>query len=328
VLDPTDAAPAPSPAAAQPPDPTRRRLAAGVAASVVVAAAGLVVDAVRPDGPPSSPPGAWTLVPHRGLGAWVDVYDWTVELGGDAPAVDEDDIDEMADAGVQTLYLQTSSRRSRARVMEQERLQGLVDRAHERGLHVVAWYLPTLVDLDEELRRLEAAAALRVDGLGVDIEATDVADPAERTRRLLELSDRLRQSVGDGKALAAITLSSVHVEVVNPAFWPAYPWAELAERYDVLMPMAYWTIRRGDLRAGERYVAENLARIRAAVGAAVPIHPIGGIADAASTADLEGFGAAAEDGGAVGASLYDWATSTPQQWQVLRPLAGLRQAAG
>jgi hypothetical protein len=298
----------------------RRRLAGVLVVGLLLVGVVVAVDLVRPDGPPSSPPGSWTLVPHRGLGAWVDVYDWTQELGGDAPEVDVDDVDEMADAGVQTLYLQTSHRRSRSTVMEQERLEALIDRAHERDLHVVAWYLPTLVDLDDDLARLEAAAALRVDGLGVDIEATDVTDPAERTRRLLELSARLRRSLGADRTLAAITLSSVHVGVVNPAFWPGYPWAELAATYDVLMPMAYWTLRRGDLRESLRYVGENLSRIRAEVGPDVPLHPIGGIADAATPADLRGFVDAARAGGAIGASLYDWATSTPQQWEALAPL--------
>lgn len=71
------------------------------------------------------------MVPHRGLGAWVDVYDWTVELGGETPSVGPDEIDAMAE-----------------------------------------------------------------------------------------------------KALAAITLSGVHLQVVNPDFWPGYPWAELGATYD------------------------------------------------------------------------------------------------
>lgn len=47
------------------------------------------------------------MVVHEGLGAWVDVYDWTVELGGKEPTVDVEDIEAMADSGVQTVYLQT-----------------------------------------------------------------------------------------------------------------------------------------------------------------------------------------------------------------------------
>jgi hypothetical protein len=263
-------------------------------------------------------------VPHAGLGAWVDAYDWTHELGGATPAVGVDEIDEMAEAGVQTLYLQTSHRRSPSDVMELELLEELIDRAHERDLHVVAWYLPTFVDPAEDLARLVAASQLRVDGLGVDIEAVDVVDVAERNRRVLELSDRLRAAVGEDKALAAITLSTVHTQVVNPAFWPGFPYAELGRRYDVLMPMAYWTLRTGELRAADRYVGENLERLRGLVGPGVPFHAIGGIADETTATDLEGMLTAVEDHAAIGGSLYDWATSTPEQWEVLEPLRALR----
>lgn len=302
----------------------RRRLVAVAAASALLMAAVATVELARNDGPPAPPPGGWTLVPHEGLGAWVDVYDWTVELGGADPAVDLADIDAMGDAGVQTLYLQTGHERAADDVIEPERLRSIIDRAHDNDMHVVAWYLPTLVDVERDLRRLVAASELPVDGLGVDIESVEFDDPAERTRRVLDLSERLRAEVGDDKALAAITLSSVHVEAVNPEFWPGYPWAELAATYDVIMPMAYWSIRQGDLRAGFRYVDENLARIQASAGDDMPIHPIGGIADGTTTDDLEGMVTAIEDRGAIGGSLYDWATSTPEQWAALQPLRSLR----
>ena len=235
----------------------RRRLLGIVVVATLFLAAVAVYEVVRPEGRPSSPSGSWTMVPHEGLGAWVDVYDWTVELGGPVPEVDVHDIDAMADAGVQTLYLQTSSQRSAADVMEPERLDELIDRAHANDLHVVAWYLPTFADVDADLRRLVAAAELRVDGLGVDIESTALLDLVERNRRVVDLSARLRDAVGDDKVLAAITLSSVHQQVVNPEFWPGYPWADLAATYDVLMPMAYWSIRTGDLRNGGRYAGRT-----------------------------------------------------------------------
>lgn len=303
----------------------RNRLVAVVVASVLAIAAAAVVELTRDDGPPDPPPGSWTLVPHQGLGAWVDVYDWTLELGGPDPSVGLADVDAMAESGVQTLYLQTGHERSADDVIEPEQLQRLIDRAHERDMHVVAWYLPTLVDLDRDLRRLLAAAELPVDGLGVDIEAIDVPDPAERSRRVVELSTQLRDELGEDKALAAITLSSVHVQVVNPDFWPGYPWAELGSTYDVIVPMAYWSIRKDDLQAGYRYVGENIDRIRASAGADVPIHAAGGIADATTVVDLEGMVAAIEDRGVIGGSLYDWATSTPEQWAALRPLRSLRE---
>lgn len=209
--------------------------------------------------------------------------------------------------------------------MEPVRLDELIDAAHANGMHVVAWYLPTLADLGADLRRLEAAAALRVDGLGVDIESTTVENVIERNRRLVELSRSLREAVPAGRPIAAITLSAVHVEVVNPAYWPGYPWAELAMTFDVMMPMAYWSIRQGELRDGGRYVGENIDRIRASTGDPdIPIHVIGGIADDVTNAELRAMVAAIQVRGAIGGSLYDWRTSQPTHWLTLAPLAELR----
>ena len=303
----------------------RTRLIALVVVSVLAVAGVATVEIVRSDGRPAPPPGSWTVVPHRGLGAWVDVYDWTHEFGGRSPKVDLADIDAMAAAGVQTVYLQTSHRRSRADVIEPDRLDALIDEAHAKHMHVVAWYLPTFVNVERDLRRLLAAADLAVDGLGVDIEAVDVPDPVERNERVIDLTARLRAALGEDRTLAAITLSSVHLQVVNPEYWPGYPWAELAATYDVIMPMAYWSLRRDDLRAGHRYVGENIDRIRAATGREdLLIHAIGGIADEATVADVEGMVAAIEERGAIGGSLYDWNTSTPAQWAALQPLRALR----
>lgn len=312
-----------------PPEPDgrrpRRRLVAVLVLAVLLLAGLGVYELVRPAGRPGPPAGSRTLTPYEGLGAWVDAYDWTIELGGAEPSVGLDDIDAMADAGVQTLFIQTTHRRSVAVVMEPDRLDELIDRAHRHDMHVVAWYLPTFVDVDADLERLLAASALRVDGLGVDIESTDgVPDPVERNARLLDLSQRLRAAVPAEEVLSAITLSAVHVGVVNPAFWPGYPYAQLAESYDAIVPMAYWTIRKAEYDDGLRYVSENIARIRAAVGLDVAIHVVGGIADRATVEDLAGMLTAVQDGRAIGGSLYDWATSRPEQWKALAELRSLR----
>jgi hypothetical protein len=304
----------------------RRALAAVLAVSLLALVVAVLVE--RRSEAPSRPEGAWTLLPHEGLGAWVDAYDWTDALSGGDPTVGLDDIDAMADAGVQTVYLQTAHHRVDVDVLEPERLDALIERAHDRGMHVVAWYLPTFLDLDADLARLTAAAELPVDGLAVDIESVELPDPAERTARLLTLTERLRAAVGPSKVVAAITLSAVQLEVLNPQFWPGYPWAELGRRYDAVLPMAYWSIRTGELRAGGRYIGENLDRVRALVGEDVPIHPIGGIADDVTDEDLAGMVTAIEERGAIGGSLYDWATSTPDQWQALAPLRDLRPTPG
>ena len=271
-------------------------------------------------------PGAWTMVPHTGLGAWVDVYDWTVELGGPQPSVTPQDVDEMAEAGVQTLYIQTAHARSTTvGVMEPQRLQRIIQRANDHRMHVVGWYLPTFEDVDADLQRLTDSAALDVGGLAVDIESVVVTDVAERNRRLLELSTRLREALGPDKPIAAITPSAVHLQVVNPDWWPSFPWPQVAATYDAILPMAYWTIRKGDLRDGQTYTAANLERTRASTGDAdIPIIPVGGLAEDSSVADLQGMVAAIDEHAAPGGGLYDWATSTPEQWATLAPLRSLQ----
>ena len=156
----------------------------------------------------------------------------------------------MADLGIQTIYIQTAHRRSDTDVIEPERLLPMIERAHARGMAVVAWYLPTFENTDTDLRKLLAAAALPVDGLGVDIESLHAGDDADRTRRLLELSYGLRREMGT-KAIAAITPDAVHLQVVNPAFWPGFPWPEIGATYDVIVPMAYWSVRKAEWRQGE-----------------------------------------------------------------------------
>lgn len=306
--------------------PRRRTLAAITAVALVGLALARAVD--RGDDDPSAAvreeltADAWTLAPHEGVGTWIDVYDWTEEFTGGQPPVDLADIDRMAEVGIDTVYVQTAHSRSSATgVVERDRLEALIDRAHERGLHVVAWYLPPLVDVEADLRRLVATADLPVDGLGVDIEALEVVDVAERNRRLLDLTERLRAEVGEDKVLAAITPSPAHLQVVNPAFWPAFPWVELGDAYDILLPMAYWSIRDEGLRDGERYVGDDIDRVRASTGDPdIPIHAIGGIADALPADQVAGMVRAIEGRGVLGGSLYDWVTSNDEQWAAMAPL--------
>ena len=47
---------------------------------------------------------------------------------------------------MQTLYVQTSKWDAPTDVLEPERLLPLIKRAKDRGMSVVAWYLPTFVD--------------------------------------------------------------------------------------------------------------------------------------------------------------------------------------
>ncbi|HVE46107.1 MAG TPA: hypothetical protein VNA57_05100 [Acidimicrobiales bacterium] len=274
-------------------------------------------------GPRPAPAASSGSAPYRGLGTWVDVYDWSHTFTNGRPTTSPDDVDRMADAGVQTLYIQASKHDAPTDVLEPELLQAYIDRAVSRNIYVVVWYLPTLVDVGRDLQRLRAVAALPgVSGIGVDIEARNVGDVNERNRRLIELSSALRQSL-PGRTISAIVLPPVVLEVINPNFWPNFPYREIAPSYDMWMTMGYWTNRRADsgYRDAYRYTRENVDRLRANLGQPqAPVHPIGGIANNTSGDDVEAFKRAVADTGGIGGSLYDWRTTAAGLWPALRGL--------
>ena len=256
----------------------------------------------------------------RGLGVWVDTYDWSNEFTKNKPSVVPADVDRMAEHGAQTLYIQAAKQDSAGDVVDPALLQQFIDRAHARGMGVVAWYLPTLVDPAKDLTRLVAIAGLRVEGIAVDIESRDVADAAERSNRLVDLSAALRQAL-PGRPIGACVMPAVATEVINPAFWPGFPWHQLAPLYDVWMPMDYWTFRKADsgYRDAYRYTAENIDRLRADLGLpAAPVHPIGGIGDGTTTDDVDGFTRAAIERHVIGGGLYDFRTTADALWPALR----------
>lgn len=280
-----------------------------------------VTEAPPPEPAPSpAATGRFTIDAYRGLGTWLDVYDWSATFTGGNPPAGIGDIDRMADLGVQTLYLQASKWDSPTDILEPERLMPLIDRAHARGMRVVAWYLPTFEDPSADLRRLLAVAALPVDGLGVDIESRVVTDVAERNHRLVDLSIALRQAL-PSEVLSAIVLPPVVMEDINPAYWPGHPWAELGPLYDVWQPMNYWTNRTeaSGYRDAYTYTAENIDRVRDRIGQPdAVVHPVGGIGDATTAADVEAMLGAASERGAIGGSLYDYRTTHEALWSPLQ----------
>jgi hypothetical protein len=265
------------------------------------------------------------LAPYAGLGTWIDVYDWSTTFNRGTQLVELADIDRMAASGVQTLYVQTSKWDAPTDVLEPERLLPLIHRAKAKGMHVVAWYLPTFVDPPADMGRLMAASRIPgVDALAVDIESLKFADVPERNRRLLEISTNLRAAL-PGVALGAIPYPPVVTEVINPNLWPGFPWQALAPLFDVWLPMSYQSDRKPEsgYRDAYRYTAENIDRMRARLGRPdVPVHTIGGIADRTSPADVVAMVRAAAERKVLGGSLYDWRTTGPELWPALQPFRG------
>jgi hypothetical protein len=280
--------------------------------------------------PPVSPPPVRDTSVYRGLGTWVDAYDFSPEFqtNGAPPPVTPESMDDLAAAGVKTLYLQAAKddTRSPGDLVNPEILGPMLNRAHARGVRVVAWYLPKFYDLDSDMRRLVAVRDFRsggqgFDGIGLDIEWTkDVPDSTERNLRLIELSHRLRAAVGPA-ALAAIPLPPVLIETINPKYWPGFPWRELAPIYDVWMPMAYWTFRSqsSGYRDAYRYTEENVRRLRANLGLPdAVVHPVGGTDNKSTDADYRNFVRACADSRSVGGSIYDWRTTPTASFAILR----------
>jgi hypothetical protein len=280
-----------------------------------------------------APPVERGLDPYAGYGTWVDVYDFAPSYqGGGTPAVTAESVDDMVRQGVRTVYLQAAQvdERSPGPVVDPGAVARFLVRAQRAGLRVVGWYLPRLADLDRDLHHLAAIADFEVlghrfDGVAVDIEWTNgVPDPAARSDRLVELSERLRDENGDD-VLGAIVLPPVQIEVVNPSFWPDFPWKELAPAYDVWLPMGYWTERTAasGYQDGRVYTDENVRRIRANLGDEdAPVHAIGGIGDELTPEQATGFVKALTDTEAIGGSIYDWATLSAPMREHLAGMTG------
>jgi hypothetical protein len=295
-----------------------------VPAATTTSAPPTTTTTVPPTTTTTVPPPRFTMEPYRGLGAWIDVFDWSSARG--APSLEPSAMAQLAAQGVQTVFLQASKWDAPELVLEPPRLTAFIDEAHRNGMSVVGWYVPTLEDPGRDLQRLMAIAGLPVDGLAVDIEAKNVADHVERNRRLVELSSALRAAL-PGEVLGAIPLEPILIEDINPRYWPDFPWAGIAPSYDVWMPMAYWTNRRSDSpwRNAHDYTAANIDRLRAHIGRPdAPVHALGGIGDTTSVEDLQAFRAAALPRGVLGGSIYDFRTTQAPHWAELLPFAALR----
>src|SRR5204862_4535867 len=106
-----------------------------------------------------------------------------------------------------------------------------------------------------------------------------------------------------------------------PKYWPGFPYAALADDYDVFLPMGYFTYRTHARQGAYAYTVRNVAIIRRATGdSLVPIHAIGGVADASTSAQVRRFVQAARACGLIGASIYHFGSPSPARWTALKPV--------
>lgn len=141
-----------------------------------------------------------------------------------------------------------------------------------------------------------------------------------RNLRVARLADMIRQAAGPRYPLGAIVPSPVGLQL-HPDFWPGFPWAALAGRFDAFLPMAYSTYHVHGAAAARSYVARSIALVRAVLGSVQrPIHAIGGISGDMTSADTVGFVQAVADCAPAGYSLYDLDRTKAPAWARLAAL--------
>jgi hypothetical protein len=259
--------------------------------------------------------GSDTTEVYRGLGTWIDIYD-------EAWKHPASSVRQMARAGVRTLYLQTSNYSRGRPFVYPDGVGAFLDAAANNDIRTVAWYLPGFRDVELDLKRSLAAIGFRTkagssfDSFAMDIESPEVARPSERSERTMRLSERLRRIVGKDYPLGAIIPSPQRMEV-DPAYWPRFPYRGLANVYDVILPMTYFTYRVNGSDGAHAYTAGNIDIIRRETGdRSIPIHVIGGIG--ASRQETAGFVRAVRERGVIGASYYTFPLTPRESWHALR----------
>jgi hypothetical protein len=255
----------------------------------------------------------------RGLGSWIDVFDHT-----DDPATVLPLVRDMARRGVQTLYLETARYTSTTDIQFPTALGAAVDEAKRLGMNVVAWYPPGFADLELDIRRSLVAvryvspAGHRFDAFGADIEYTQaLPDHAERSRRAVIYSQRLRDGAGASYPMSAIVIPPTALEY-SPTRWPGFPWAQIKDLYQVFMPMNYWTGRGKNPATAADQTKRNVEAVRALTGR--PVHIIGGLGADSDETQVAAYVAAAKESGSLGGGLYDFTTTRPEVWDELLAL--------
>jgi len=259
----------------------------------------------------------------RGLGAWVDVYDYAALSPATA-------VSDLAAHGVRTLYLSTARYNSATDILYPNDIAAWLAAAHAAGLRVVGWYVPDYADLTRDVRRTLAIASYvspagqRFDAIGIDIEYMPAgASPAVWNQAVATHLTRVR--AGTARPVVAIVLPPLLMQLY-PDKWSTFPWSAVAADANAVAPMSYWTsftpaprCAAGDLQyCAYEYTRDNVLLSRQDTG--LPVHVIGGSGDAATTAEVADYVRAAGETSAAGGSFYDYLTTKPEFWPYLEQL--------
>ena len=236
----------------------------------------------------------------------------------------------MAKRGVATLFFETSNYQMRAgHRAPRPRRRASSRRRTRTGLQIVAWYLPSFRDLARDMRRSLAAinfttarrravrlvrARHRVEprAVGGDAQRAAAAALAAAARGRARPRARRDRAVAARHAAPAVVLAGLPVRAARAD-------------YDVFLPMGYFTYRKHSRAEARRlHAAQHQAaaqRNRQSCAARAPDRRNRRLRVGEQ---VRAFVRAARNGAAIGASLYDFASTTPRP--VARAAAGERPA--
>ena len=269
--------------------------------------------------PPAANAKSAPVTAYRGLGTWIDIWDAAQWRNPEAAVA------AMQAHKVRTLYLETGnfSRTDAQYANYLKDSKRFITACHARGIRIVAWYLPSLKNVDKDFKRcaqaidLRTADGQRFDSFALDIEDRSVKSVSERNRRLTALSKRLRAKVGNAYPLGGIIPSPVALEWAPP-YWPGFPYKTVAKLYDVIVPMGYYTFHVKGYAATYAETLRNVAIVREKTGdPGVPIHLIGGGANESSDGETTAYVRAVRETGLLGGSLYAFPDTSAADWRQL-----------
>ncbi len=204
-----------------------------------------------------------------------------------------------------------------------------IDAAHRHHIKVIAWVFPYLYDvagdvqLTREVADFRSTSGERFDGIAADLEQN------VQLWNVRAYSQLVRAYLGPRYLLVGVPYP--------PESMPDYPYGEMAKSYNVIAPMDYWHQTKtangldfGHMAYGyayaRQYAQESVAAIRAMTGD-VAIEPIGQTFDdfgrlemgpyAPSAAEINGFLAGSKASGSIGASFFQWMTTTDAEWNAI-----------
>jgi hypothetical protein len=259
----------------------------------------------------------------RGLGAWVDVYDYSALKPAAVVA-------DLKAHGVRTLYLGTARYNSATDILYPTDVAAWLAAAHAAGIRVAGWYVPDYSDSARDVRRTLAIAGYvspagqRFDAIGLDIEYMPAgAVPAVWNHAVATQLAQVRARTV--MPLITMVLPPLLMRIY-PDRWSAFPWSAVAAYANAVAPMDYWTsytpaprCAAGDAQyCAYQYTRGNVLLSRQYTG--LPVHVIGGSGDTATLTQVADYVRAAGETAAAGGGFYDYRATKAGFWPYLEQL--------